>query len=128
MRLRFLGINTGKDGCPTLYASDRDTYVIQGWRVSDPAKRGQFDLSPEQTCVEVPRPLMAFLELDSPSATVGEEAPPFVLTADGTYLIKGPEVTDAEALGQMDIPDHETVVEVPRRLMNSLAKDVAWSG
>jgi Domain of unknown function (DUF397) len=34
-----------------------------------------------------------------------------------TYLVQGYVVTDPEAMAQMGIPEGETVVEVPRRLM-----------
>jgi hypothetical protein len=34
MRLKFLGKSTQGGVSPTLYETDRDTYVVQGWRVS----------------------------------------------------------------------------------------------
>ncbi|MFJ6569850.1 hypothetical protein ACIQNU_20755 [Streptomyces sp. NPDC091292] len=34
-----------------------------------------------------------------------------------SYLVQGLKVEDAERLGQMDIPDHESVVEIPRRMV-----------
>ncbi|MGW7527176.1 hypothetical protein [Streptomyces sp. NPDC054783] len=34
-----------------------------------------------------------------------------------TYLVQGWQVLDAERLGQMDIPGHESVVEIPRRMV-----------
>ncbi|MGH8603100.1 MAG: hypothetical protein ACREXR_10120, partial [Gammaproteobacteria bacterium] len=33
---------------------------------------------------------------------------------NGNYIVLGKRVTDREALGQMNIPDHETCVEVSR--------------
>ncbi|MEN8653782.1 hypothetical protein ABCR94_25060 [Streptomyces sp. 21So2-11] len=33
------------------------------------------------------------------------------------YLVQGWKVLDQERLGQMDIPGHETVVEIPRRMV-----------
>lgn len=36
MRLTLLGTSSGKTGCPALYATDRDTYVVQGKLVTDP--------------------------------------------------------------------------------------------
>jgi hypothetical protein len=33
------------------------------------------------------------------------------------YLVQGWKVLDEERLEQMDIPDHETVVEIPRRMV-----------
>jgi hypothetical protein len=32
------------------------------------------------------------------------------------YLVQGWKVLDAEALAQLDLPEHETVVEVPKAL------------
>ncbi len=34
-----------------------------------------------------------------------------------TYLVQSWKVLDAERLAQLDLPDHETVVELPRRMM-----------
>lgn len=34
-----------------------------------------------------------------------------------TYLVQGLKVPDEERLAQMDLPDHETVVEIPRRMV-----------
>lgn len=96
MRLTFLGKNTNKNGCPTLYRTDRNTYVVQGWRVP-----GRDDV------LAIPHPLLGFLE---PGTCLG------VLLQDtghGTFLLSGEAVTDPEALAQMDIPDHETCIEVP---------------
>ncbi|GLF93956.1 hypothetical protein [Streptomyces yaizuensis] len=33
-----------------------------------------------------------------------------------TYLVQGLKVLDGERLGQMDVPGHESVVEIPRRM------------
>ncbi|MBF6297830.1 hypothetical protein [Nocardia amamiensis] len=95
MKIRFLGKNTNKNGCPTLYITDRGTYVVQGWRVAGPPNM-----------IEIPHPLLAFLE---PGTCLG------VLLQDtghGTFLLSGEAVTDPETLSKMDIPDHETCVEV----------------
>lgn len=35
MKITFLGTTTRDGGSPTLYATDRDTYLVQGWRVRD---------------------------------------------------------------------------------------------
>ena len=34
-----------------------------------------------------------------------------------SYLVQGWKVEDVERLGQMDIPGHESVVEIPRRMV-----------
>jgi hypothetical protein len=46
----------------------------------------------------------------------------------GTYLVQGYAVTDPEALAQMRIPDGETVVEVPKRLMKYLPPEEQQHG
>ena len=33
MKLRFLGKNSNVGDCPTLYATDRDSYLVQGWKI-----------------------------------------------------------------------------------------------
>ncbi len=35
MKVTFLGKESGDKGCPSLYSTDRDTVLIQGWRVVD---------------------------------------------------------------------------------------------
>jgi hypothetical protein len=58
MRLRFLGKETQGGGSPTLYATDRNTYVVQGWKVE-----GQND------SVEIPHRLLK--SMSSPAPTLG---------------------------------------------------------
>jgi hypothetical protein len=42
------------------------------------------------------------------------------ITQEGNYIVKGVRVLDTEALGQMDIPDHETCVEVSKSAVAAL--------
>lgn len=35
MKLRFLGKESTPDESPTLYATDQDSYVVQGWVFTD---------------------------------------------------------------------------------------------
>lgn len=95
MQLTFLGKSTQGGGSPTLFATDRDTYVVQGWRVPG-----------DETSVEVPKVLLEYLERCTHLAAV------LHTTEQDTYVLSGAAVTDAEVLGQMDIPGHETCVEV----------------
>jgi hypothetical protein len=63
MRLRHLGTDSGKTGCPALYATDRGTYVVPGWRVTDPEAIGDLiDLRENEFYVEIPRGLLRFAE------------------------------------------------------------------
>lgn len=96
MQIRFLGKNTNGGNSPTLYLTDRGTYIVQGWRV--PGHDDQ---------VEISHPLLAFLE---PGTCLG------VLLQDtghGTFILSGELVTDPDVLAEMNIPDHETCIEVP---------------
>ncbi|MPZ86828.1 MAG: hypothetical protein GEU81_01920 [Nitriliruptorales bacterium] len=63
MRLRFLGTDSPSGGCPTLYATDRGTYVVQGRKVSDPEALGDLrDVLADETFVEIPRELLRYAE------------------------------------------------------------------
>jgi hypothetical protein len=104
MRLTFLGKSTQGGGSPTLFATDRNTYVVQGWKVEGPGGS-----------VEIPHRLLQYVQ---PSTYVG------ALMADtgrGSFVLSGQAVSDEETLSQMDIPGHETCVEVPK-------KEEVWFG
>lgn len=45
----------------------------------------------------------------------------------GNYILQGWRVTDAERLAQMNVPEHETVIEFPRR-MTQFLMEVNGSG
>jgi hypothetical protein len=56
------------------------------------------------------------------------QCPTLSATDRGTYLVQGSKVTDAEALAELathgnGIPEHETVVEVPKELLAYAAND-----
>jgi hypothetical protein len=52
------------------------------------------------------------------------DSPTLYETDKGTLLVQGYIVTDPEALANMRVPDGETVVEVPKQLMEYLPPDV----
>jgi hypothetical protein len=54
VQLTFLGKSTQGGGSPTLYATDRDTYVVQGWRVPG-----------QETSVEIPMGLLEYVEANT---------------------------------------------------------------
>ena len=97
MQLTFLGKETQGGGSPTLFATDRRTYVVQGWKVTGQANS-----------VEVPVRLLAFLEPGTQLGTQPQD------TGRGTVIVSGVPVTDMDALSQMDIPGHEGCVEITR--------------
>jgi hypothetical protein len=97
MQLTFLGKATQGGGSPTLFGTDRGTYVVQGWKVA--AARDS---------VEIPHRLLAYLE---PGTYLGAL---LTDTGRGSFTLTGRRVTDGTTLSQMDIPGHETCVEVPK--------------
>ena len=61
MQLRLLGTESGKEGCPALYATDRGTYVVQGKRITDPeAIAGLVDMREDEFYVEIPPGLLRY--------------------------------------------------------------------
>jgi hypothetical protein len=50
----------GGGHCPTVYRTDRETYVIQGYRVD--GSRAGIELSPDELLVEIPVGLLAGLQ------------------------------------------------------------------
>lgn len=70
MKLTFLGTSSNGGQSPTLYATDRDTYVVQGWRVLDSDALAAMNIPEHETCVEIPKDLMAYLEKDEPNGAV----------------------------------------------------------
>lgn len=61
MRLRFVGSDSPSGSCPTIYETDRGTYVIQGQAVTDPdALAGLRQVLPGEAFVEVPRQLLRY--------------------------------------------------------------------
>jgi hypothetical protein len=115
VQLTFLGKNSSPDQSPTLYTSDRDTYIVQGWIVTDPEIVSLIEVSADETLVEVPADLMAHLAKDGLPGEVTNVVHPIVhVTPEGNYIVRGARVTDAEALTQMNIPEHETCVEIAK--------------
>lgn len=61
MKLTFIRKTafSGETNCPSVYRTDRDTFVVQGWRVSDPETLAQLDIPAHETVVEVPLDVLA---------------------------------------------------------------------
>ncbi|GAB2923171.1 hypothetical protein GCM10022245_65240 [Streptomyces mayteni] len=116
MKLRFLGKNSTPGDSPTLYASDRDSYVVQGWKVFANDLLMRLDVPDGHTIVEVPIELFEHLTKDGlPSGEIRRFVAPIALvTEQGTCIVQGRRMRDPEALSQMRLPDYETCVEVPR--------------
>lgn len=63
MKLTFLGTTSNQGSCPNLYATDRGTYVVQGYKITDPealAAIRERGLPDTETVVEIPAELLAF--------------------------------------------------------------------
>ena len=122
MRLTFLGKETQGGGSPTLFCTDRDTYVVQGWKVADEPP----------TVIEIPTALLQHL---LPDTMLGARLTPtgrFWQDDNGasceTLTLTGAAVTDPATLAQMDIPDHESCVEVGRHGKDSEGAAAARPG
>lgn len=59
---------------------------------------------------------LRFLGRD-PSSPNGDSPTLYYDEERDTYVFQSWKVTDLQRLSQMDIPDHETVIEFPRRIM-----------
>ncbi|MEU8003515.1 hypothetical protein AB0B66_20350 [Catellatospora sp. NPDC049111] len=62
MALRFLGKDPDSqtDNSPTVW-DNGDSYVIQGWRITDPAVLGEVgDVPAHETVLEIPKRMMQF--------------------------------------------------------------------
>ncbi|MFC9424228.1 hypothetical protein [Streptomyces sp. NPDC056987] len=125
MKLRFLGKNSTPGDSPTLYASDQGSYVVQGWKVLANDLLMQLNVPVGHTVVEVPIELFEHLTKDGlPSGEIKRfEAPIMLVTEQGTCIVQGPEMRDAEALSQMRLPDYEDCIEVPMSSITALLEE-----
>lgn len=60
MQLTFLGTTSNNGGSPTLFGTDRDTYLIQGWKVLDAETLAKLNIPEHETVIEVPKALLRF--------------------------------------------------------------------
>ncbi|MEV6668844.1 hypothetical protein [Streptomyces sp. NPDC051162] len=129
MKLRFLGKNSTPGDSPTLYASDRDSYVIQGWKIYANDLLMQLDVPQGDVAVEVPIELFEHLTKDGlSSGTIKNfSAPIMICTKQGTCIVQGPKMRDPEALSQMRLPDYEDCLEVPRSAILHLLEEDEWT-
>ncbi len=64
LNLTFLGTTSTGGQCPNAYATDRGTYVIQGYKITDPTALAQLHergMPEGETAVEIPAGLLKFL-------------------------------------------------------------------
>lgn len=62
MRLTFIGkdADSNPTGSPTVYRTDRASWVVQGWVVTDPEALAQLDIPDGEGCVEIPDRVVHF--------------------------------------------------------------------
>ena len=97
MSLKFLGKGGSAQGqCPTLVATDEGTYIVQGWRTSQPGT------------VEIPHFLLGFAEPDTFVGALMTD------TGRGTFTLSGRPITDAATLNQLELAANEAAIEVPK--------------
>ncbi|WP_253949732.1 hypothetical protein [Nocardia terpenica] len=89
MKLEWLGGDSVNGQSPTLYRSDRDTYVVQGWRTDQP------------DTIEIPHRLIRFLKRGTCLGAKLHDS------GHGTFTLTGNPITDTEALEVIKPPAHE---------------------
>lgn len=62
VRLTFIGKDpeSNPTGSPTVYRTDRGSWVVQGWVVTDRAALAQMDIPEGETAVEIPDRMLQF--------------------------------------------------------------------
>jgi hypothetical protein len=64
MEVTFVAKDPGSvpDGSPALYRTDRKSWIVQGWAVTDPAALAALNLPEGETCVEIPDRLIPYFQ------------------------------------------------------------------
>lgn len=60
IRLIAADPNSQPTNSPTLYRTDRDSWIVQGWVVTDPEVLMQMGIPEGETCVEIPDRMIPF--------------------------------------------------------------------
>jgi hypothetical protein len=58
----LIGFDPGSNptGSPTVYRTDRDSWVVQGWIVTDPEALASMNIPEGETAVEIPDRMLPF--------------------------------------------------------------------
>lgn len=66
MRLTLVGKDpqSNPTGSPTVYRTDRGSWVVQGWVVTEPEALAQMAIPDGETAVEIPDRMIAFFRED----------------------------------------------------------------
>jgi hypothetical protein len=54
----------------------------------------------------------------------GGQSPTLYRTDRGTFVVQGYKVEDSDALQTLNLPSHETAVEVPEALLREIAREI----
>ncbi|GAA1233570.1 hypothetical protein GCM10009676_16170 [Prauserella halophila] len=70
MKIRYLGTSSEEGSCPTVYETDRDTFLVQGNVVTDTAalaelRRHNNGIPEWETVVEIPKELVRHFPQES---------------------------------------------------------------
>jgi hypothetical protein len=62
MHLTLMGKDpeSNPTGSPTVYRTDRESWVVQGWVIKDAETLDQMDIPAGETCVEIPDRMIPF--------------------------------------------------------------------
>jgi hypothetical protein len=73
MRLTFIGKDpeSNPTGSPTVYRTDRETWVVQGWVVTDLDALAQMNIPDEETAVEIPDRMIQFFRQEGRDTSNG---------------------------------------------------------
>lgn len=64
MELTLVAKDPGSEphGSPTLYRTDRKSWLVQGWVVTDPAALAAMNIPEGESCVEIPDRLVPLFQ------------------------------------------------------------------
>ena len=64
MHLTLIGKDpeSNPTGSPTVYRTDRGSWVVQGWILTDPGALAQMDIPEQETAVEIPDRIAHFFK------------------------------------------------------------------
>jgi hypothetical protein len=62
MHLTLIGKDpeSNPTGSPTVYRTDRESWIVQGWNVTDPAALSQMSIPAGESAVEIPDRMIQF--------------------------------------------------------------------
>jgi hypothetical protein len=64
VRLTLVGVDpeSNPTGSPTVYRTDRNSWLVQGWVVADPEALAQLNIPEGETVVEIPDRIVNFFK------------------------------------------------------------------